>query len=206
MARRRFQLPRSAPSGLRPDRSRRRRARVARARRCLSLYRTRRLSPRRDRASRSTMLRDRVGAAVTAPLTLVATRPDGVEVARTTIAGASLAAGTATWALPLKQDRAAWPLADRGLYRSERPIRSAACNSTSRISCRRRLKVTLTPQDNGAAPQQRFACPRRKPLPLWRAGVRPVRRRRSAHHDRSAIPSRISRSISSAAWTTRSPT
>ncbi len=49
----------------------------------------------------TTMLRDRVGAAITAPLTLVATRPDGLEVARTTVAGASLAAGTATWPLKL---------------------------------------------------------------------------------------------------------
>jgi uncharacterized protein YfaS (alpha-2-macroglobulin family) len=48
------------------------------------------------------MLRDRVGAAVTAPLTLVATRPDGMEVSRTTFAGASLAAGSATWSLPLR--------------------------------------------------------------------------------------------------------
>jgi uncharacterized protein YfaS (alpha-2-macroglobulin family) len=49
----------------------------------------------------TTMLRDRVGAAVTAPLTLVATRPDGLEVARTTIAGASLSAGASSWALKL---------------------------------------------------------------------------------------------------------
>ncbi len=48
------------------------------------------------------MLRDRVGTAVNAPLTLVATRPDGVEFARTTVAGASLAAGTAAWSLPLR--------------------------------------------------------------------------------------------------------
>jgi uncharacterized protein YfaS (alpha-2-macroglobulin family) len=48
------------------------------------------------------MLRDRVGAAVTnAPLTLVATRPDGLEVGRVTIPGANLSAGTAAWKLPL---------------------------------------------------------------------------------------------------------
>lgn len=47
------------------------------------------------------MLRDRVGAAVSAPLTLVATRPDGLEVARTTVAGASLAVGAASWPLKL---------------------------------------------------------------------------------------------------------
>jgi uncharacterized protein YfaS (alpha-2-macroglobulin family) len=49
------------------------------------------------------MLRDRIGAAVTAPLTLVATRPDGLEVARTTIAGAALAAGSSTWPVPLSR-------------------------------------------------------------------------------------------------------
>jgi alpha-2-macroglobulin len=49
------------------------------------------------------MLRDRVGAAETAPMTLVATRPDGLEVSRTTIPGASLLAGTATWPLKLSK-------------------------------------------------------------------------------------------------------
>ena len=47
------------------------------------------------------MIRDRVGAAANAPLTLVAKRPDGLEVGRTTIPGAALMAGTATWNLPL---------------------------------------------------------------------------------------------------------
>jgi uncharacterized protein YfaS (alpha-2-macroglobulin family) len=48
-------------------------------------------------------LRDRIGAALSAPLTLVATRPDGLEVSRTTVPGASLVAGAATWTLPLSQ-------------------------------------------------------------------------------------------------------
>ncbi|MDE2183938.1 MAG: alpha-2-macroglobulin family protein [Alphaproteobacteria bacterium] len=47
------------------------------------------------------MLRDRIGAAASAPLTLVATRPDGLEVGRTTIPGNSLQAGAASWTLPL---------------------------------------------------------------------------------------------------------
>jgi hypothetical protein len=47
------------------------------------------------------MLRDRVGAAATAPLTLVATRPDGLEVGRTTIPGNALTAGATSWKLPL---------------------------------------------------------------------------------------------------------
>jgi uncharacterized protein YfaS (alpha-2-macroglobulin family) len=48
------------------------------------------------------LLRDRVGAAVSnAPLTLVATRPDGLEVGRVTIPGSGLQAGAAAWKLPL---------------------------------------------------------------------------------------------------------
>lgn len=47
------------------------------------------------------LLRDRVGAAAKAPLTLVATRPDGLEVGRVTIPGANLQAGAAAWKLPL---------------------------------------------------------------------------------------------------------
>jgi len=49
------------------------------------------------------MLRDRIGAAITAPLTLVAQRPDGIEVGRITVAGDKLAAGSAGWTLPLSQ-------------------------------------------------------------------------------------------------------
>ncbi len=47
------------------------------------------------------LLRDRIGNAATAPLTLVATRPDGLEVGRVTLPGAALKAGAATWTLPL---------------------------------------------------------------------------------------------------------
>ncbi|HWA92928.1 MAG TPA: alpha-2-macroglobulin [Rhizomicrobium sp.] len=49
------------------------------------------------------MIRDRVGAALSAPMTLVATRPDGLEVSRTTIRGDQLAAGLATWPLKLSK-------------------------------------------------------------------------------------------------------
>ncbi|MEY4706487.1 MAG: hypothetical protein RJB58_210 [Pseudomonadota bacterium] len=49
------------------------------------------------------MLRNRIGAAVTAPLTLVAQRPDGLEVGRITVAGDRLSAGSAQWTLPLSQ-------------------------------------------------------------------------------------------------------
>jgi len=49
------------------------------------------------------MLRDRIGAEQSAPLTLVATRPDGLEFARTTIPAASLAAGMGVWPLQLSK-------------------------------------------------------------------------------------------------------
>ena len=49
------------------------------------------------------MLRDRIGAAATAPLTLVANRPDGIEVGRITISGDKLSAGSAAWTLPLSK-------------------------------------------------------------------------------------------------------
>src|SRR6202000_2586808 len=49
----------------------------------------------------TTMLRDRLGAAITSVLTLVATRPDGLEVARTTMPAAALQAGATTWPLKL---------------------------------------------------------------------------------------------------------
>src|SRR6201999_2342030 len=51
----------------------------------------------------SAMLRDRVAAAISAPLTLVATRPDGLEVSRTTFRGDQLAAGLASWPLQLSK-------------------------------------------------------------------------------------------------------
>jgi uncharacterized protein YfaS (alpha-2-macroglobulin family) len=49
------------------------------------------------------MMRDHVGAALSAPLTLIATRPDGLEVARTTIRGDQLTAGMAAWPLRLSK-------------------------------------------------------------------------------------------------------
>ena len=47
------------------------------------------------------LLRDRIGAAISAPLTLVAQRPDGVEAGRTTVSGDRLQDGAAAWTLPL---------------------------------------------------------------------------------------------------------
>ena len=119
----------------------------ARPRRRVPLYRARRLSPRRNRASRSRCLRDRVGAAVDAPLTLVANRPDGVEV-RAHDGGRRIAHGGHDDVVAgAEENRAAWPLADR------RPTSIPRRNAIGRVQfdvadfVPQRLKVALTPQE-----------------------------------------------------------
>jgi hypothetical protein len=91
----------------------------------------------------TTMLRDRVGAAISSVLTLVATRPDGLEVARTTIAAASLQAGTATWPLKLS-DRAPhgrWQIAAYVDPKAD-PVGRVQFDVADFVP--QRLKVTLT--------------------------------------------------------------
>ena len=132
---RRFQLPRSAPSGLRSDRPRRRRPRNAGPGRCLSLYRARRLSPRRDgpdhRDAARPRRRGRHRAADVGCHASRRPRSCAHDRCRCIARGRRDRVGVAA-----QRPRAAWPLADRGLYRSRRPIRSAACSSMSPISCR----------------------------------------------------------------------
>ncbi|HEV2652111.1 MAG TPA: MG2 domain-containing protein, partial [Rhizomicrobium sp.] len=91
------------------------------------------------------MLRDRVGAAVTAPLTLVATRPDGLEVLRTTIAGASLQAGAATWSLKLnnRSPHGQWQIAAYIDPKAD-PVGRVQFNVADFVP--QKLKVTLTPE------------------------------------------------------------
>ena len=93
----------------------------------------------------TTMLRDRVGAAITSVLTLVATRPDGLEVARTTIAGASLAAGMATWPLKLsnRAPHGLWQIAAYVDPKAD-PVGRVQFNVADFVP--QRLKVTLTPE------------------------------------------------------------
>ncbi len=92
------------------------------------------------------MLRDRIGAAVTAPLTLIATRPDGVEFARTTYAGQSLAAGSAAWSLPLRNTspHGRWQIA--AFIDPKAPaVGRVEFNVADFVP--QRLKVTLTAQE-----------------------------------------------------------
>ncbi|HEV2563332.1 MAG TPA: alpha-2-macroglobulin [Rhizomicrobium sp.] len=94
----------------------------------------------------TTLLRDRVGAAVTAPLTLVATRPDGVEMARITVPGASLAAGSAVWPLQLnaRAPHGRWQIAAYIDPKAD-PVGRVQFDVADFVP--QRLKVTLTPEE-----------------------------------------------------------
>ena len=98
-----------------------------------------------------TMLRDRVAAAVSAPLTLIATRPDGLEVARTTVAGASLAAGMAAWPVPLSKTapHGRWQIAAYIDPKAD-PVGRVQFDVADFVP--QRLKVTLTPETKVARP------------------------------------------------------
>ncbi len=103
----------------------------------------------------TTLLRDRVGAAVTAPLTLVATRPDGLEVSRTTVPGASLAAGAATWSLPLSKTapHGRWQIAAYIDPKAD-PVGRVAFDVADFVP--QRLKVQLTPEETVLKPDSDF--------------------------------------------------
>ncbi|HEY2446592.1 MAG TPA: alpha-2-macroglobulin, partial [Rhizomicrobium sp.] len=92
------------------------------------------------------MLRDRVGAAITAPLTLVATRPDQVEAARTTVSGAALVAGSAAWSLALHNNapHGRWEIAAYVDPKAE-PVGRVQFDVADFVP--QRLKVVLTPQE-----------------------------------------------------------
>ncbi len=97
------------------------------------------------------MLRDRVAAAMDAPLTLVATRPDGMEVGRITVAGDKLQAGGAAWTLGLSKS------APHGRWQIAAFIDPKA-PAVGRVQfdvadfVPQRLKVTLTAQEKSLKP------------------------------------------------------
>jgi uncharacterized protein YfaS (alpha-2-macroglobulin family) len=91
------------------------------------------------------MLRDRDSLnALTAPLTLVATRPDGLEVSRVTIAGGSLLAGTAAWSLKTnnRAPHGRWQVAAYIDPKAD-PVGRVQFDVADFVP--QRLKVTLTP-------------------------------------------------------------
>jgi uncharacterized protein YfaS (alpha-2-macroglobulin family) len=92
------------------------------------------------------MLRDRVGAAVTAPMTLIASRPDGVEFSRTTVAGASLVSGSAVWPLTLRKTspHGRWQIAAY-IDPKAPPVGRVQFDVADFVP--QKLKVTLTPVD-----------------------------------------------------------
>ncbi len=92
------------------------------------------------------MIRDRDNLnALTAPLTLIATRPDGLEVARTTVPGASLAAGTMAWPLKLsnRAPHGRWQIAAYIDPKAD-PVGRVQFDVADFVP--QRLKVTLTPE------------------------------------------------------------
>lgn len=97
------------------------------------------------------MLRDRVGASVSAPLTLVETRPDGVEVSRTTVPSASLAAGTAAWdtVLNARASHGRWQIAAYIDPRAD-PVGRVQFDVADFVP--QRLKVALAPKEKVLRP------------------------------------------------------
>lgn len=101
------------------------------------------------------MLRDRVGVALKAPLTLVAQRPDGIEVGRKTVSGDQLLEGGAGWNLSLS------PGAPHGRWQISAYVDPKA-QAVGRVQfdvadfVPQRLKVTLTAREKQIAPGEDF--------------------------------------------------
>ncbi|MBV9902960.1 MAG: alpha-2-macroglobulin family protein, partial [Alphaproteobacteria bacterium] len=93
----------------------------------------------------TTMLRDRVGEGITAPLTLIATRPDGLEVSRTTVPGDKLLAGATAWSLKLsnRAPHGRWQIA---AYIDPKGDAVGRVQFDVADFVPQRLKVTLTPE------------------------------------------------------------
>lgn len=102
-----------------------------------------------------TMLRDRTGVAVSAPLTLVVTRPDGMEFRRITVNAASLMAGSAHWTIQLtdtaRQGR--WTLA---AYLDPKGQAVGRVGFDVADFVPQRLKLTLKPQEKFLTPKEDF--------------------------------------------------
>ncbi|MBN9557482.1 MAG: alpha-2-macroglobulin family protein [Alphaproteobacteria bacterium] len=97
------------------------------------------------------MLRDRLGAAADAPLTLVARRPDGMEAARTTLAGAALKAGSAYWPVAIGKSapHGRWQIAAYVDPKAD-PVGRVQFDVADFVP--QRLKVTLTPEEKVLRP------------------------------------------------------
>ncbi len=102
-----------------------------------------------------TMLRDRVGVAVSAPLTLVVTRPDGIEFRRSTVDAASLLAGAAHWTIQLTATapQGRWQLA---AYLDPKAEAVGRVGFDVADFVPQRLKLALKPQEKFLTPKQDF--------------------------------------------------
>ena len=97
------------------------------------------------------MLRDRVGAALNAPLTLVAQRPDGIEVGRITVSGDRLQAGSAAWSLSLSSSapHGRWQISAYIDPKAE-PVGRVQFDVADFVP--QRLKVTLAAKEKSISP------------------------------------------------------
>ena len=97
------------------------------------------------------LLRDRIAAAAKAPLTLVANRPDGMEVGRITLAGDKLLAGGAAWTLGLSKSapHGRWQIA--AFVDPKAPAVGRVQFDVADF-VPQRLKVTLTAQEKSLKP------------------------------------------------------
>ncbi|MEI9991886.1 MAG: alpha-2-macroglobulin [Rhizomicrobium sp.] len=99
----------------------------------------------------TTLLRDRIGAAISSVLTLIATRPDGLEVSRTTVPAAALQAGATTWPLKLgnRAPHGRWQIAAY-IDPKASPVGRVQFDVADFVP--QRLKVTLTPETKVVKP------------------------------------------------------
>jgi len=101
------------------------------------------------------MLRDETGHATVAPLTLVVTRPDGVEFRKITVPAASLQGGAAHWRLVLTDTapQGRWQMAAY-IDPKAAPVGRVGFDVADFVP--QRLKVTLTPQQQMLTPNGDF--------------------------------------------------
>ena len=116
------------------------------------------------------LLRDAQGIAATgAPLTLVMERPDGVEYRRVLVQDGGL--GGRSWSVPIGVFGHDRHLARRRLYRSQAAAGRPDHLHGGRL-CARPHPVRSDLQGHSDLAEEAGAGQRRRPFPLWRAGLR----------------------------------
>ncbi len=151
----------------------------------------------------TTMLRDRVGAAISSVLTLIATRPDGLEVARTTVPAAALQAGATAWPLSSanRAPHGRWQIAAYIDPKAD-PVGRVQFDVADFVP--QRLKVTLTPETKVVKPGDTIKV-RADSRFLYGAPASGLSGEGAAKIEADPTPFPDSRTTSSAGSTTRSP-